>query len=97
MNELARRMWLLVGLEGRLRCPASTNCSVGQPLAFGADDGEVGALPVVNAQFDPVRVAEIELGQVAVQMGFRHLEVDAVDAALEDAEVAFEPAAGVLV
>jgi hypothetical protein len=54
----------------RFLFPASTNCSVGQPLALGAHDGEIGAHPVINAKPDAVRVAEVELRQVAMQVRF---------------------------
>jgi hypothetical protein len=50
----------------RFVCPLAVSCSVGRPLAFGADDGEVGALNVVHPQLDPAGVAEIELGQISV-------------------------------
>ena len=38
---------------------------------------------------DPVGVAEIEFGEVAVQMGFADVLVNAVDAALQDREITF--------
>ena len=90
MNDPCRRTWSCGGLGGSRRCPCSTNCSIGQPLPLGALDSQVVASDIVDAQLDAVGVAEVELGQVAVQMGFADVEVAAIDAALEDREVAFE-------
>lgn len=72
-----------------MRSPSFTNCAIGKPLASGADDGEGSPLTVVGAKFGTVGVSEIESTQVAVQVGFRTVEVDAVDTALQDREVTF--------
>ena len=69
-------------LRGRQFCPASRNCLVGQPLALGAYDRKVGALGVVHAQLDAVRISKIELAQVAFKVGFGEVEVHAENARL---------------
>ena len=54
--------------EGRRRgAPRERSCFVGEPLALGADDRAIGAGQIVDTERDPVAVAEIELGRVAVQ------------------------------
>ena len=63
-------------------CPASRSCLVSQPFPLGALDRQIGALHVIDAQPNLMRVAEVELTQVAVQVGFRHMEIHAVDAPL---------------
>ena len=35
---------------------------IGQPLSASALDRATGALGIINAELDPIRVAEIELG-----------------------------------
>jgi len=45
---------------------------------------------VVNAQFDPVGIAEVEFGKVAVQAGFADERIYVVDAALHDREITFD-------
>jgi hypothetical protein len=81
MTDPRRHAWSRPGLEGRRACPASTTCSVGETLTFGPHQGEVGAGGVVEAKLDPVIVTEIELGQIAAQVRFRHVEVTAIDIA----------------
>jgi len=71
----------------RFRCLLATSCSIGQPLAASAHDREGGALDVVYPELDPVGVAEIELGQVAVKVGFADVEIHTVNAPLQDGEV----------
>lgn len=75
---------------GLVRCPLATSCFIGQPLALGADDGEIGALGVVNAKLDAVAVPEIELTEIPLQVGFGDVLINAVDAALEDRKVALD-------
>ena len=64
MTDPSRHAWSRPGLWGRCRCPFSTNCSVGQALAFGANQGQIGAGCVLNPEFGTVGVTEIELGQI---------------------------------
>ena len=54
---------------GRLRWPLATSCFIGQPLALGTFDREVGALNVIKSEFDSMGIAEIKLAQVPLQMG----------------------------
>lgn len=70
--------------------PSSASRSIGQPLAFGASEGEIGPLNVVNAKSRPVAVAEIELGKIPLKMGWRDMLIHAIDAALQDGEVTFD-------
>src|SRR5689334_6905979 len=46
---------------GRLRWPSATSRFVGEPLAAHTEQGEIGALHVVNAEPHAVAVPEIEL------------------------------------
>ena len=63
---------------------------IGQPLAFDAEQRAFGASSVVNAEFDAIGVAEIELGEIAVKVLFAAMLIDADHAALEDAEIALD-------
>ena len=57
-----------IGLERRADNSRATSCFLGQALAEAALQREIGASGVVNAQPDKVRIAEIELGQIALQV-----------------------------
>jgi hypothetical protein len=57
---------------------------IGQPLAFDANDRAVGASHVMIAGFDPVRVTEIELGEIAMKMLLAAMLIDADHPTLED-------------
>jgi len=87
MVDPRRHPWSRPGLEGRRRCPASTNCSIHQPLALGAKQRAIGARGVVISGLDPIRISEIKLAQIAMQMRLGDVLVDTVDAALKDAEI----------
>ena len=54
-----------------------------------AEECAIGPFHVVNPESDPVVVSEVELGGVAVQMAFAHVEIATIDTALEDQEVIF--------
>src|SRR5665213_155498 len=54
-----------------------------QALAHGAGHDLLRALAIIDAEFDAVAVAKIELGNVTVQMLFSAMLVDALHAALE--------------
>ena len=75
-------------LERRVRAGAAreTSCFVSQPLALCANQRAIGAGHVIDAQGDPVVVAEIKFRRVAMQVLFADVEVAAVYAALEDRE-----------
>jgi hypothetical protein len=45
---------------------------------------------IVHAQRNAIRIAEVKLGQVAVQVGFADVLIDANQAALQDAEIALD-------
>ena len=79
----------LGGSAPGLSLPSATSRFVGEPLALGAFQRERGALGVVHAELLPVGIPEIELGQIPLQVGFRNVVVHAVDAPLQDGEVAF--------
>src|SRR5579864_2111897 len=74
-------------LEGNGCGPRASSCLIGEPLACGTGQDTTGARKIVIASLDPVRIPEIELAQVPVQMGGTHVLVNAVHAALQDAEV----------
>jgi hypothetical protein len=82
MNDRGRPSRSHPGFWGSRRCPLSTNCSISQPFAFGADQGAIGPHLVVNTQFDAVEVTEIELSQIPLQVSLGNMEVAAIDAAL---------------
>ena len=65
-----------------------TRLLIREPLAFGTLEDAGGPVGVVHTELDPVVVPEVELGKVAVQVGFAHVLIDAVDAALQDGEEA---------
>ena len=88
MVDPRRRAWSRPGLAGRRRCPASTNCSIHQSLTLRADEGAISARHVFISGLDSIRIAKIEFAQIAVQVGLAHMLIDAVNAALEDAEIA---------
>ena len=54
----------------------------------------VGPVLIVNAKRDAVGIAEIEFGQVAVQVLLAAVLIDALHAALEDREVTFDRVRG---
>jgi len=60
------------------RCPVSTSCSISQSLALGANQREIGARHVVISGLDPIRISEIEFGQIPLQVGFGYVLIDAV-------------------
>jgi hypothetical protein len=73
----------------RRKRPSATSRSIRQPLALGANKGAIGTGQVINPECDPVVVAEIELGRVAMQVSFGDVEIATVDAALENREEVF--------
>jgi len=73
-----------LNLEGdRVRCPASTNCSISQALASGTEQREIGSRAVIISSLDPIRIPEIELSQIPLQVGLGYVLVDAVNTSLE--------------
>jgi len=59
----ASRCWRLLGCR-------DVRISIRQPLANDAKQGAPPPLDVVNAERDPLRIAEVELGKIPVQMLF---------------------------
>lgn len=55
---------------------------IGEPLAFDALKEFGGTRGVINAELDAVAVAEIELGEIAVQVSLADRMVGSVDPAL---------------
>src|SRR5690606_3596341 len=64
-----------------------TSCLIGKTLADDALQQPVGALGVFDTKSRPVVIAELVFGQIAVQMLFVTVLIDALHAALEDAEI----------
>jgi hypothetical protein len=64
----------------------ATSPPIGQTLTASSLDRATGALGIVNPELDAVRIAEIEFGEVAMQVLPTAMLVDADHAALEDAE-----------
>jgi len=66
-----------------------TSCrSIGKPLADDALQRAVGARGIVYAKRFAIRIAEIELSEIAVQMLLGAPLIYAAHAAFEDAEIA---------
>src|SRR5689334_22152101 len=64
--------------------------SIGQPLALGALDRLLGALAVFDAECLAHVVAELEFGQIAVQVLLAAVLIDALHPALENREVSLD-------
>src|SRR5262249_18444742 len=73
-----------IGLGGLCLIRLVTSLAIRQSLADDAANRELGAFLVINTKGDPVAVAEIELGQIPMQVLFRDVEIAPVYAALED-------------
>ena len=84
------RRHLRWSLRGRPRCPASTNCSVGQSLALSTNQSQIGSGMIVISGLDPIRIAEVKLAEIPLQVSLGHVMVNAVDAALEDREISLD-------
>src|SRR5262249_55572850 len=67
--------------------PRSSSCSIGKSLTLGASQDAIGASQVVISSLDAIGVTEVELGQVALQMDFTNVLVNAIDATLQDTEI----------
>jgi hypothetical protein len=59
---------------------------IGQPLAFRALDGALGAKIIVHTNANAVVVAEIELGQITMKVLLAHVEIAPVNSALQNRE-----------
>jgi hypothetical protein len=68
---------------------SATNCFVSQPLSLGAFDRSIGAFGILDSNSGPMAVAEIELGEVAVQVLLAYVEIATVNATLQEREKAF--------
>src|SRR5579871_2636080 len=66
-----------------------TSPPIGEAFSADALQGVVRALSVVHAKSGTVIVAEIELDQIAVQMGFANAVEVAIDTTLQDGEGTF--------
>jgi hypothetical protein len=73
-----------------LRCPCSTSRSVSKAFPDDIFDGERGAGHIINPESRAVGVMEIEFSEVAFQVGFAHMLIDAINPTLKDREVAFD-------
>ncbi len=67
-----------------------TNRFIGQPLPFDALDRGMRAGGITHAELFAVIIAEIELGEIAMQMLLVAMLVHAEHAALEDTEIVFD-------
>src|ERR1700686_1899181 len=85
--------------QWRLRCraarprtfsPWATSRFIGEATALCAADGKRRALHVVNPTLLPVAIAEIEFGQIAMQVRLADVLIDAVHATLKDREKSFD-------
>src|SRR6185437_1885393 len=82
---------LALALLVRLRAFISSSSRlIGQPPSNRATKQDFGALGIFDAVRLPIVVAEVELGHIALQMIVRAMLIDALHAALEDREEAFD-------
>lgn len=70
------------------------SCFVGKPPTLRALQGKRSAVGIVYAKLFTVAVPEIELVQIAMQVGFADVLIHAVHAAFEDREEAFDGIGG---
>jgi hypothetical protein len=89
MTDPRRHAWSRPGLGGCHRWPSVTNCSVDQPLTFGADQSQIGTRRIFDPEPRTVGIAEVEFRQIPLQVGFAHMEVAAENPALQDGEEPF--------
>lgn len=94
MVDPRRHAWSRQRRSFGLLRPCETNCFIGQALTGEALQRLVGPCGIVEAGLDAIAVAEVELGQIPLQMGFADVLVDAVDAPLQDGEIAFDGVGG---
>jgi hypothetical protein len=80
-NPASRCHWSI--LSSRFAVFSVTARLISQPLAFDAEQRALDTSGVVHAQADAVAVAEIELGQMAMQMLLFAVLIYAFHAALE--------------
>lgn len=71
-----------------------TRLPVHQALALRAFDRSNGAFNIAAAERNPVIVAEVELRQIPMQVLLAAVLIDAIHAAFEDREVAFDRIGG---
>ena len=64
--------------------------SIGQTLSNDSLDGDLGALDIVDPKANAVRIAEIKLVQISVQVFFLAMLIDALHAAFEDRIIALD-------
>ena len=88
MNRLDCSLSFRFGLAMGSHLPISR--SIGQPLANDTTKGALGPLSIVYTKRDPLIIPEIELRKIAVQMPLGAMLIDALHAAFEDGEIAFD-------
>jgi len=64
--------------------------AVGEPLADDTTDQSVCPLFIANAQRYSVAIAKIEFSQIAGQVRLAHMEITAIDAALQNRKEIFD-------
>src|SRR5260221_12935581 len=80
-NERISLRLRTIRLSSRCRLLRATRVAIGQPLPCGAFDGLGGAFFVRHAERDPFVVAEIEFGEIPLQMLLADVVLDAITAA----------------
>src|SRR5579884_2239950 len=65
------------------------SCLIGEATSYDTREKAVCAILVIATQCDPVAVSELELRQIAVKVLLGAMLINALHAALEDAEIAF--------
>ena len=76
-----KRQMRTSSMRGRFRAPLRTSRFIGEPLALDALKGDLGTAHVINSKTLAIAIAEIELCQIAVQMGFADVVINADDPA----------------
>ena len=87
-------MALAVSLVPLALARRSMSCFVGEPTALRTLQAQRSAGGIVHAKLFAMAVAEIKLGQIAMQVGFADVLIHAVNAAFKDREETFNGVGG---
>src|SRR5216684_2863220 len=68
----------------RIKRDLATSCFVGEPFAPSPYQSPIGAGLVVKPHLDPIVVAEVELGEVSVEVLLLNVLINTDQATLED-------------
>lgn len=83
------RLWISLSSLRSLGVRLFTNPPIGKALAADLGQGSIATLNVAKVECDTVIVAEVKFRQIAVKVLLGAMLIDALHAAFEDAEIAF--------